>query len=83
MVTRKLLLLLSCVLLGLGACYTEVEDPVVIVDDSNEAMNEAMETAQKTFGQFVENWKAMPNDGVSVKFAHGNRDHGGMLKRSG
>ena len=31
-------------------------------------MEAAIKTAQKTFGQFLEKWDTMPNDGVSVKF---------------
>ena len=51
-------------------------DPVVNVDDSNVEMNQAIDTARETFPQFVDNWKSMPADGVSVKFGMATRDGG-------
>ena len=51
-------------------------DPVVMVDETNSEMKKAIATARKTFDQFVDNWKSMPNDGVSVKFGLPTRDGG-------
>ena len=60
---------MSCGILGFASCDSAgVSDPVVRVDESNAEMEAAIKTAQKTFGQFLEKWDTMPNDGVSVKF---------------
>lgn len=49
-------------------------DPVVSVDESNEEMNKAMETARSPFPQFVKKWKAPSNMATSVKFGLPTRD---------
>ena len=51
-----------------GCGSSSVRDPVVKVDETNVEMQDAIDTARKTFDQFVKNWKSMRNDGVSVKF---------------
>ena len=73
--SKTLFLLLSCCVLGFASCdspiasnSTENSDPVIKVDDSNVEMEEAIKTAQKTFGEFTKRWDTMPNDGASVKF---------------
>lgn len=42
---------------------------VVNIEDDDPEMNTAVETAQKTFVFFENNWKTMNNDGYSLKFA--------------
>ena len=49
-------------------------DPVVSVDESNEEMNKAMETARSTFPQFIKNWEAPSNMATSIKFGLPTRD---------
>ncbi len=42
-------------------------DPVVKFSQDNEAMQAAIETAQRTFPQFLARWQTLPSDAVSVK----------------
>lgn len=42
---------------------------VVHVEEDDAEMSAAIATAQETFGFFEANWKTMPNDGYSLKFA--------------
>lgn len=66
---KIVLVLMSCCLVAFASCDSpSSSDPVVNVDSSNDEMQEAIATAKKTFSQFVDNWKTMPNDGASVKF---------------
>ncbi|MEM7478691.1 MAG: DUF2314 domain-containing protein [Planctomycetota bacterium] len=46
-----------------------VDDPVVNVNADDKKMNEAMETARKTFPKFVANWETMECESQSVKIA--------------
>jgi len=68
-ITRTLLLLMPLFLLCFSACNSgTISDPIINVGEENEEMNDAINTARKTFHQFLEKWETMPNDGASVKF---------------
>jgi len=66
---RTLLLLIPCFFLCFASCDSPpISDPVINVDETNGAMNEAIETAKSTFHHFLDNWETMPNATSSVKF---------------
>ena len=49
--------------------FPDVQRHVINVDDEDETMNAAIETAKKTFSQFERNWKRNDIEGFSVKLA--------------
>jgi len=67
--TRIIFVLMSCFFLSFVSCSSStVSDPVINVEDSDQAMNAAISTARQTFPQFLANWQTKPNDGASIKF---------------
>ena len=70
------LVLVCLVPFGCSESTVSISDPVVQVQGSSVEMNEAIKTARETFPQFVDKWKSMPSDAVSVKFKVPTDDDG-------
>jgi uncharacterized protein YegJ (DUF2314 family) len=66
---KPLLFCLTVLCCGLVAGCDSINtgDPVVKVEETDQAMNEAIESARKSFPQFLKHWKTMSSDGVGVK----------------
>jgi len=66
-----LILVILCVICGCdkGNRLPDVPHRVINVDDEDEAMNAAIETAKETFPQFERNWKRNDIEGFSIKLA--------------
>lgn len=62
-----LLLVAVCCFPSPNLAIAQEGDPIVNIDDENKEMNKAIETARKTFPQFLKHWKTMRSDAVSVK----------------
>jgi len=74
-----LLLLMCCSVVGFASCGqpTDVFDPVVSVDESNEEWNQAVAKARATFGQFLENREKFEKANVKfgVPASDGSREY--------
>lgn len=72
---RNILFLFMAVLIILCGCSRDSEDPVVLVEKSNEKMNAAMDHARETVNEFIERiMNPQSNDsefGIKVKLQDG------------
>lgn len=74
----KITAICLCALLLIGCGQTD-DPPVVGVEADNQAMNQAMATAQATLDDFFANYQSMPGAEASLKFGlettNGDKEH--------